>query len=211
MESGIEIINRVGKDLSIRTEKAGGVTRVIVELPESRVRLSALKEGDAFNAGGIGYIVLEQFRYGRTAVIRKKELESSMEFGLNNNWKEGDIRKRLNGEYLEELTEVFGIGNIAEHSVDLTSLDGLNDYGTSIDRVSILNIDQYRRYRKMLKAPMGCFWFLATPDSTPSGYGSCDILHVAPDGDVGVDICRARMHVRPYFVLNASVLVATGG
>lgn len=211
MENGIEIVNRVGEDLSVRMEKAGGTTRVIIELPENRVKLSTLKAGDSFRAGGDGYIVLEQFRYGMAAVIRKEELKDSMEFGPNNNWKEGDIRKRLNGEYLDKLKDTFGDGNITEHAVDLTSLDGLKDYGKSIDKVSILDIDRYRRYREVLKASPDCFWFLATPDSTPSGLGSYDILHVAPDGDVGVDICSARMHARPYFVLNSSVLVTVGG
>lgn len=208
MENGIEIVNKVGDGLSVRTEKAGGATRVIIELAESRVKLSELRAGEGFRAGDAGYIVLEQLRDGMTAVIRKEELKDSMEFGLNNNWKEGDVRKRLNGEYLDKLKGIFGDGNIADHTVDLTSLDGLKDYGKSIDKVSILDIDRYRRYREVLKASPNCFWFLATPDSTPSGLGPYDILHVAPDGDVGVDLCRTKMYALPYFVLNSSVFVA---
>ena len=52
---------------------------------------------------------------------------------------------------------------------------------------------------------------LVTPDSTPSGIGSSDMLHVAPDGDVGVDMCVGRMYVRPYFVLDSSVLISAAG
>lgn len=176
-----------------------------------KVKLSVLEEGDFFIAGSVGYIVLEQFGDGRTAVIRKEELKESMMFGPSNNWKEGKVRDFLNGDYLKELAGVFGEGNIVAHTVDLTSLDGLKDYGESVDKVSVLDIDQYRRYRKNLMEAPDCFWFLVTPDSTPSGCGGYDILHVAPDGDVGVDMCCSEMHARPYFVLDSSVLVATGG
>ena len=176
-----------------------------------RVRLSELKEGRTFRAGGAAYIVLEHFWNGGTGVIRKEELREDMEFGRDNDWKASDVRRFLNGVYLEGLAEAFGAGNIAGHTVDLTSLDGLKDYGKSTDRVSLLDIDQYRRYREVLNGCLACFWWLVTPDSTPSGIGCSDMLHVAPDGDVGVDMCVGRMYVRPYFVLDSSVLISAAG
>ena len=172
-----------------------------------KVKLLALKEGDIFIADSVEYIVLEQFDNGRTAVIRKEELKESMVFGPNNNWKKGKVRNSLNGDYLKELAGEFGDENIVAHTVNLTSLDGLKDYGESVDKVSILDINQYRRYRKNLMEAPDCFWFLATPDSTPSGCGEYNVLHVASDGDVGVDMCCSEMHARPYFILDSSVLV----
>lgn len=73
-------------------------------------------------------------------MIRKEELREDMEFGRDNDWKASDVRKFLNGVYLEGLAEAFGAGNIAGHTVDLTSLDGLKDYGKSTDRVSLLTL-----------------------------------------------------------------------
>lgn len=209
MENGIKIINRVGNGLSVRTENTGEGIRVIVEFPETRVKLSALKAGDTFRAEGVRYTVLEHFGNGRTAVIREEVLAESMSFSSgSNDWKKSRIRERLNREYLKGLEETFGEMNIVSHAVNLTSLDGLGDYGKSTDKVSLLTLDQYRRYRVFMKACPDCFWWLVTPDSTPSGLGSNDMLHVGPAGDVGCEICLGSMYARPYFVLWSSVLVS---
>ncbi len=43
---------------------------------------------------------------------------------------------------------------------DLTSLDGLDDYGVCIDKVSMLTAAEYAKYHKILgvKSKYDCFW-----------------------------------------------------
>ena len=57
----------------------------------------------------------------------------------------------------------------------MLSLDGLEDYGTSIDDISLLTVNEYRKYRKILGSNLDNWWWLITPDSTPSGCSARDV------------------------------------
>ena len=209
MSQNVNVINNVGKDVVVTVNKENGNTQIVIDLAGNKVELSTLKAGDIFKSNDGEYIVLEQFENGTTAVLRKELLEDTMKFNSdNNNWKLSSIRKYLNGDYLKELNEVFGEENIIEHAVDLLSLDGLDDYGTSIDKVSLLDIDQYRKYRKVIGENKDNWWWLLTPNSTPSGYSSDDVRYVDSGGDVGYCWCDGSGAVRPFFILKSDIFVS---
>ena len=69
-------------------------------------------------------------------------IDKTMAFGKDNNWANSKWRKYLNSEYYQEISDEFGKENINEHEVDLTSLDGYDDYGTVRDKVSAMTIDK---------------------------------------------------------------------
>ena len=209
MSQNVNVINNAGKDVVVTVNKENGNTQIVIDLAGNRVELSTLKVGEVFKANNVEYIVLEQLGNESTAVIRKELLEDTMKFDSdNNNWKTSSIRKYLNCEYVKELNEVFGENNIVEHTVDLLSLDGLDDYGTSIDKVSLLDIDQYRKYRKVIGENKDNWWWLLTPNSTPSGYGSGGVRYVYSDGDVGYGLYDGFGAVRPFFILKSSIFVS---
>ena len=139
--------------------------------------------------------------------MRKNCLDKTMEFGNDNNWKESKLREYLNTEYVNELQEVFGTENIVAHDVDLLSLDGYDDYDISVDRVSVMNIDRYREYHKYIGDTGNSYW-LSTPDSTPSGYGASGVRCVSVDGGVCYYDCGWVLGVRPFFVLQSSIVVS---
>lgn len=168
--------------------------------------MRTLNPGTVFKKNGIEYIVCEQFADGTTAVVRENVLEQTMKFGDNNNWKESLWRKYLNTEYLKEIENDFGADKIIEHDVDLTSLDGYDDYGTAIDSVSIMNIDRYRKYHKYIGDTKECH-YLSTPDSTPSGYSSSCVQYVDGYGLVDFRGCRWGGSVRPFFILKSDVFI----
>lgn len=117
-------------------------------LNSKKMVLSSVKPGNIINDK---YIVLEHFADGTTAVIRKDLLDDVMKFGeSNNDWRESNIRKCLNNDYLKEIESEFGENNIVEHTTNLFSMDGLDDYGICRDKVGLFDIDQYRKYRKIL-------------------------------------------------------------
>lgn len=178
---------------------------------EKTVEVSSLSPGEVFkDKDGESYIVLEHKQTGETAVLKKVILEC-MQFGGNNDWRDSHIRKELNSVYLKALEEKFGEENIHTHTVDLLSLDGLDDYGECQDKVSILTADEYRRYRKALEkangAAVGDWWWLCTPDSTPSGDGSLYVRFVYSSGTLGNNTASNNNAVRPFFILDSSTLV----
>lgn len=169
------------------------------------IDLLTLNVGDIFKVDNVEYIVLDQLNGNQTAVIRKDLLEDTMEFDSdNNNWKTSSIRKFLNGKYLGEIEKVFGKDRVVEHTVDLLSMDGLDDYRTSVDKVSLLTIDQYRKYRRSLGINFSNFgWFLITPDSTPSGCSHLCVQYIDNNGIVDYCSCHCHMGIRPFFILQS--------
>lgn len=186
MSNNVNIINKVEKDLDV-------------------IDLLSLKPGDIFIIDNIEYIVLEQLSDNQTAIIRRKPLKENIIFGINNDWKQSHIRSFLNGEYLNKIVQVFGKYRIVEHKVDLLSLNGLDDYGTSIDNVSLLTIDQYRKYKKMgvkFEENLNDCWWLLTPDRpTKSSHG--EILCVDFDGILFSMNCISYINIRPFFIIQS--------
>jgi len=124
------------------------------------------------------------------------------EFGKINNWIESPIRKELNSNLYEKIVLEIGKDAIVPITVDLFSHDGLRDYGTCIDNVSLLTYDLYRNNRENIKDCGEMFW-TNTPDSTPSGCGSGCVQFVSSVGGVGCDWCNGSRAVRPFFILKA--------
>ena len=206
MNNNVNVINNAGNNVLITVNNKDENTQIIIDLVSNMVELSTLLPGDIFKSNGVKYIVLEHFKNGTTGVIRKELLDNIKFDADNNNWKTSSIRKKLNEEYIKELA--FGEDNIIEHTVDLMSLDGLDDYGTSKDKVSLLTIDQYRKYRKILKENKNRCWWLSTPHSTPTGYGSDDVQYVDSGGDVCYGWCSYVRGVRPFFILKSDIFVS---
>lgn len=207
MASNVNIINNAGNSVEVKVNKVGDAIQITIDVPQNGTELSLLKPGDVFEKNNVEYIVCEQFEDGTTAIVKKDCLDKVMEFGNNNNWKESKWREYLNGEYLKEMETVFGVENIVEHEVDLTSLDGYDDYGVSVDKVSVMNIDRYRKYHKHI-GDTSEYHYLSTPDSTPSGTGSSCVQYVRGNGYVGWRECDWGRGVRPFFVLKSSIFVS---
>ena len=168
MNNNVNVINNAGKDVVVNVNNNEGNIQIIIDLAGGQVELSSLKPGQTFSKNGVDYIVLNKLE-NDTAVIRKDLLADKIFDSDSNNWRTSSLRKYLNKEYLNKLEKDFGKENITTHEIDLLSLDGLADYGVSEDKVSLLTIDQYRTYRKVLGENKDRAWWLITPDSTPSG------------------------------------------
>lgn len=207
MTNNVNVINNASSSVDVKVSEMNGAIQIIIDVPQSGIELSLLKPGDVFEKNGVSYIVCEQFDNGTTAVVRKECLDKTMKFGNNNNWKESQWRKYLNSEYLKEMENTFGADNVVEHEVNLTSLDGYDDYGVSVDRASAMNIDRYRKYHKYIGDTDECH-YLSTPDSTPSGTGSSSVRFVHSGGNVGWDYSGRERSVRPFFILKSSIFVS---
>lgn len=202
----VDVVDNTNGKFKIQVKENDGKISIHIKEPEQEIRLSALRAGDIFKGkNGNEYIVCEQFLSG-TAVVRKDVIDKTMAFGKDNNWANSKWRKYLNSEYYQEISDEFGKENINEHEVDLTSLDGYDDYGTVRDKVSAMTIDRYRRYHKYI-GNVSEWNYLSTPDSTPSGWSASDVQCVRDGGDVGCTNCRSDMALRPFFILNSYIQV----
>lgn len=155
---------------------------------------------------GYGWVVIKEDDNGTYYLMDGSINES--EFGNTNNYADSYIRKNLNNsDLVEELKERFG-NRLVPIETDLLSLDGLDDYGkVNGDILAIPTIDLYRECRKNI-SNLNNWWWLSTPDSTPSGYGSGGVRCVRSGGSVSCGWCGNSGAVRPFFILKSSIFVS---
>ena len=175
--------------------------------PNKKNRLRDIAAGNTFKLGEHELIVLEQS--GDTAaVIRKDLLEKSMKFGSNNNFDGSDVDRKCSA-FAQEIVAIIGEKNIVEHTVDLTSDDGLKDYGKVLRKASLLTTELYRRYVEILdKHKIEKWWWLATPFSTPKHDGASWVKCVAPSGFINHGYCHIDFGVRPFCILKSDIFVS---
>lgn len=158
--------------------------------------------GDTFELAGLKWTILDITEKGYMCLAER--LEDNMQFGSNNDWKESRIRKYLNGEFLEKLAPEVGADNIIEFERDLLSMDGQTEYGLCTDKVSLLNIDEYRKYRKHIPNA-DYWWWLITPNSTSCNGDETWVRVVSPSGYVGNDDYDGSVGVRPFCIFSSSI------
>lgn len=173
----------------------------------SAAQLKDLVPGDTFKIGNHEFIVLEHCGED-TAVIRKDLLPEKMSFGSNNNYNESDVAQCCRS-FAAEISDIIGAENVLIHTVDLTSDDGLKDYGIVETRASLLTADCYRRYVEILdKFPIKAYWWLATAYSTPRHDDEAWVKCVSPSGIIDIVRYNSGFGVRPFCIFKSSIFVS---
>lgn len=162
--------------------------------------------GKTVAVAGIEHIVLDIFE-GSVLCLAKDLVFKSTRFDPNtNNYAESELRKKLNGEYLAKLVEAVGEENILETEIDLTSDDGLDDYGKVTDKVGLLTADMYRKYNRIIEQyPVNVWWWLSTPWSTPHRGYRFSVRVVFDDGTLLNNYCGYEYGVRPFCIFSSSI------
>lgn len=152
---------------------------------------------------------------GYTLVEAAEDLcKAAFDNGGCNDWRTASLRKYLHEDYLPKLLESFP--ELKDAAVtflrDLTADDGLKDYGTCTDTVSLLTADEYKANRDIYMDPPGTWRWLITPDSTPSGGGSSFARGVYSDGTLrNYSAYNGGRGVRPALYLKSGLLVSVEG
>ena len=176
-------------------------------MPAKEMKLADVAVGDTVKIGGHKMVVLEH-EAGTTALIRKELLYDDQRFGDSNNYDGSDVDDMCN-EFAGEIGAAVGEENVVAHTVDLTSDDGLKDYGEIQRRASLLTADRYRKYVEVLdKHKIDAWWWLATPYSTKRHENDSWIKCVAPSGIIGGDYFNFDFGVRPFCILKSTIFVS---
>ena len=177
-------------------------------VPVCGIQLADVPAGEVVKIGDHEMIVLEQLGTA-TLLLRKDLLRESQEFGSNNNY-DGSYVDAICQEFAKEIAAAVGEDNILLHDVDLTSDDGLKDYGVIRRKASLLTKEQARRYVELLdKYKLDAWWWLATPWSTPTHGDSSWVKCVSPSGRIFHDgHCGHDFGVRPFCILKSNIFVS---
>lgn len=159
------------------------------------------------NYGGLDCIVLD-VEQDRILVLAKESI-GNMPFdeGNSNNFPKGTLCKYLNGEFIKKLkANGADTSALIPTTIDLTSDDGLKDYGETTQKIFLLSCDMYRKYRSVIPN-LDNWWWLATAYSTESNGYAHYARFVGSDGSLGYYIAYSGVSgVRPAFYLKSSIL-----
>ena len=159
------------------------------------------------NYGGLDCIVLD-VEQDRILVLAKESI-GNMPFdeGNSNNFPKGTLCKYLNGEFIKKLkANGADTSALIPTTIDLTSDDGLKDYGETTQKIFLLTCDMYRKYRSVIPN-LDDWWWLATAYSTESNGYAHYARYVSSDGSLYNDGAYAGSNgVRPAFYLKSSIL-----
>ena len=165
-----------------------------------------IKIGETKTIAGEEYIILDTLENGVLCLKRNFAYEDTFFDRQSNNYANSDIRKRLNTKYLKKIADVIGEENIIECEIDLTSDDGLDDYGKVTDKVGLLTADMYRKYNRIIeKYPVNDWWFLSTPYSTEHRGYKYAVRCVDFIGSLYCNFCSNSIGVRPFSIFSTSI------
>ena len=164
-----------------------------------------LEIGDAFTLAGVQWKILDITVQGYHCLADK--IGEDMVFSdSGNDWRKSSLRAYLNGEFLEKLAEEIGKENIIPFQRNLLSLDGQTEYGTCEDMVSLLNVDEYRKYRPLIPNTDDYWWWLITAWSTPCNKYYALVAVVSPSGNIfNYYFCNNCNGVRPFCIFSPSI------
>lgn len=160
--------------------------------------------GKTIEVAGIKWLVLDKLEKGYL-VISDEFYGKSREFDTDcNNWDSSDLRQELNTELRRKIEEAVGEGGLLKFTRDLLSMDGQTEYGSCEDYVSLISVDEYRKYRKLLPNT-GEWWWTLTPDSTKCNDDTSYIRVVSPSGYFGGCCYGDGSGVRPVCIFSSSI------
>ena len=159
--------------------------------------------GEKFELAGLMWRILDITDKGYMCLADK--LEDSMSFAnKTNNWSDSGLREYLDNVFLEKIAGEIGKENIIPFNRNLLSLDGQTEYGECEDMVSLLTVDEYRKYRKLIPNA-GYWWWTCTPWSTESNSYEVETAVVSPSGCFSNGNCIHNCGVRPACIFSSSI------
>ena len=160
--------------------------------------------GKAIELAGMEWLILDKTEKGYFAILNGFDGKERTFDSDSNNWLSSKLREELNTKFLKKISDELGEDAVIGFDRDLLSLDGQTEYGHCEDKISLLTVDEYRKYRKLLPN-MPKWWWLITPWSTPVNDYNSTLTVVSPSGNFdcnGYDYCDG---VRPVCIFSSSI------
>lgn len=169
------------------------------------IKVMEVAAGKTVKVAGMMWVVLDHIEGKGTLCLMEDILEERAFHNEDkegcNNWANSSLREYLNSEFAARLLD----RQLAEMEVDLTSDDGMKDYGKTKDYIALLTADQYRKYREFIPNADD-WWWLVTPWTCNSAI-SYYVRRVYAGGTLYNDHAYSGYHgVRPALIFKESVI-----
>lgn len=175
----------------------------------TKTKLAELNAGDAFKIGKNNFIVLEQMD-GKTAVISGELMAENQRFDrYTRNYNTSSLKKLIESVLQPVIEAAVGSENLIEHTVDLTSVDMQNEFGSCTCKVRPITFGEARKYNNLLvEKNLGDWYWTCTPWSTKDRGWSYSLAVVSPSGCIGSGNYNSNNGVRPFCILKSDLFVS---
>lgn len=176
--------------------------------------LAQVRRGEHFTLDGVEFVKLEDDLDAAFAVAADTLPEccqfedDDAEREDHNNYAGSLLSKTVERWLRDKHPTIFSA--VVERPIDLTTMDGMTDYGKPLAVVRALTIDEYRKHRSILPLTSRPYW-LATGWTTNSSPYSDDNFAYGVFAGGAVDssvVCYASFAPRPALYLKSSILVS---
>ena len=183
-------------------------------MKQKNMELCRVRQGEAFTFDGVRFVKLDESA-GAAFVVAEDVMLENIPFEHED--AEREDHNNFKGSNLElSIVELLTVKHqkiqdaVVERPIDLTTMDGMTDYGMPTVTVRALTIDEYRKYRKFIPLASKPYWLATgwTTKSSPYSVAS-DAYCVHTGGALGSDlVCDADFAARPALYLKSSILVS---
>ena len=192
----------MNKNLKYFEDELSRLTKEFTEFKKKYIGKPEI--GKTIELAGMEWLILDKTEKGYYAILNGFDGKDRTFDSDSNNWILSKLREELNTKFLKKITDEFGEDAVIEFDRDLLSLDGQTEYGHCKDKISILTVDEYRKYRKFLPN-MDKWWWLLTPWSTPANGYSVTNTVVSPSGSFDSSLYLNEIGVRPVCIFSSSI------
>lgn len=149
------------------------------------IELAQVRQGEVFEVAGERFVRLSEEQCGAILVLREDVLPGDCAFNLVSS-EEEECNRYAGSDLHNQMLSWISIEllDAAEpRPIDLTTMDGMTDYGMPELRVRALTVMEYQRYRRYIPL-VSRQWWTATGETTPRSQLSSDrcVWSVDPDG-----------------------------
>ncbi|MCI2057233.1 MAG: hypothetical protein LKJ86_08830 [Oscillibacter sp.] len=178
------------------------------------IELCKVRQGETFTLDGVEFVKLDEAAdcsFVLTSDVALKNIpfeDEDAEREDHNNFCGSNIEKAMERWLRENHKPIFDASQ--EYPIDLTTMDGMTDYGAPLSGARLLTIDEYRKYRRFIPLASERYW-LATGWTTASSplSGARIAYRVVTGGALSNDrVYRAGFAARPALYLKSSILVS---
>lgn len=171
----------------------------------NKTKFYGKKIGDTFELIGIPWKVLDITEKGYACLAMEPVIENKKFGTYGNNWRDSNLREWLHKNILPKIKEELGEDQIIKFKRNLISLDGITEYGECIDEISLISIDEYRKYRRLIPNSKKEWWWTITPWSTKSNDDNTWVAVVSPSGNFSYDYFSLGYGVRPFCIFSSDL------
>lgn len=175
--------------------------------------LAQVRRGERFTLDGVEFVKLEDdldaaFTVAADTLPECCQFEDDdAEREDHNNYAGSLLSKTVERWLRDKHPAIFSA--VAERPIDLTTMDGMTDYGKPLAVVRALTIDEYRKHRSILPLTSKPYWLATgwTTNSSPNSNGDY-ACYISAGGTVRGNGCNANFAPRPALYLKSSILVS---